>query len=99
MTEEQHPRPLEQQLRRHGLRQAPASLVDPVMRYARNRGTRRRVAWLDARWVWRVAGFVPLLDWVLLAVALLRGQTVRLMPIVPGLTARLNPGLNMGERR
>ncbi len=94
MPDEQARRPLENQLRRNGLCQAPASLADPVMRYARS-----RVAWLDTRWVWRMAGFVPLLDWILLAVAVLGGRRVRLTPIVPGLTARLNPGLNMGERQ
>jgi hypothetical protein len=73
---------LEQQLRGKGLRRAPEQLAIPIVRYARRKST-SSTSWLEVPWVWRVAGFVPLLDWVLLAVALVRGRRIRFVPAMP----------------
>ena len=74
----------EEELRQKGLLRAPERLDAPVMHYARDRSV-RGASLLESPWVWRAAGFVPLLDWALFIAALLRGQRIRIVPVMPGI--------------
>ena len=88
---------IEHEIRKKGLIQAPGALDAAVLRYAR-KNVAEPLDWLDNALLVRIAGYVPLLDWALIAAALLSGKRMRITPIVPGLVPFM-PGLTIGDTK
>ena len=86
---------IEHEIRKKGVIVAPESLDAAVLLYAR-KSVRRRGFRLDILLLRMTIGYVPFLDWGLMASALLRGHRIRVAPAIPGLLP-ITFGLTIGE--
>ena len=85
----------EDDLRLKGRIEASPELDAAVLRYARARIARRQPS-LRRRLVRRALPYVPFSDWVLMIRAFLRGESVRIRPVLPGM-GLFKRGLTLGD--
>jgi len=86
---------IENELKNKGLRSAPASLDGPILEHARGRAE-NPITWFDDPWLRFAAGFVPFLDWALLAASFFQGRHIQITPTVPGLVL-VQQGIKLGD--